>query len=620
MLLKSLTVTNFRCFINVPPIPMHRLTVFIGENDSGKTAILDALEILLTNKRPSTSEPSDFSMSPDGDVADTIVIGGIFELDDRDTILEDYRTTDGNELVLTKTFTASSILCEVQGRSFADPRWNDFGRQSAPIQRELLQTLGIAPGSNSTRRCAQFDEAVSTGALTKVPATVEIRFADIADHLPRFERIASTEYRHPDTMVQRTLQAVVDSFLRPENQETGERELLPELQDIKSRVKNALDAKLEQMLDTLKTNNPRLISAEVDPDIDFSRGVTATNLMLDTGQGPRLVDSFGEGTKKKLWMGLLDWEQQTQRELQDIPTIRAYDEPDVNLDYAAERKLFAGIIDATRSPERRTQAVVCTHTLTLIDRAPAKSINLIKADAGGARSIEYVSDDADEEVKRFLCTIGRSVGLTNSALFYERAYVVVEGESEENALPILYRNLYGHSIIEDGIVLIPLLTCSAWKAVLKVLLKYKIDRTVMLLDQDCTTPGSSARITPESLAEVGYPPEFLTTSCFFIGTKEFEDAFGAADIVAVLNSVWPKEDSTAWTEAEIDGFRDPACKFSDDLLHCVRRTCVKCQRNLARKPEFAEKLARHCSTSAQIPQTIRLVFEELRDRSGCSAP
>lgn len=620
MILKSLTITNFRCFADSLPIPMHRLTVFIGENDSGKTAILDALEILLTNRRPSTSEPSDFRMSSDGEVADTIVIRGTLDLDDHDTIPEDYRTTDGHEFVLTKTFTASSTSCEVLGRSFADPRWNDFERQSAAVQRELLQALGIAPGRNSTERCAQFDEGVSTGALTKVPATVEIRFADIADRLPRFERIASTEYRHPDTMVQRTLQAVVDSFLRPENQETGERELLPELQGIKSRVKDALDAKIEQMLDTLKTTNPRLISAQVSPDIDFSRSVTAANLMLDTGQGPRLVDSFGEGTKKKLWMALWDWEQQTQRELQDIPTIRAYDEPDVNLDYAAERKLFAGIIDATRSPERRTQAVVCTHTLTLIDRAPAKSMNLIKVDEGGVRSIEYVSDDADEEVERFLSTIGRSVGLTNSALFYERAYLVIEGESEENALPVLYRNLYGRSIIEDGVVLIPLLSCSAWKAVLKVLLRYKIDRTVMLLDQDCTTPGSGVCVTPEALAELGYPAQFLTTSCFFIGDREFEDAFRTADIVAVLNSVWPKEDSTTWTEAEIDQFRDPTCKFSDDLLHCVRRTCVKCQRSLARKPEFAEKLACHCSAGAQIPQTIRLVFEELRVRSGCNVP
>ncbi len=620
MLLKSLAITNFRCLADVPPIPMHRLTVFIGENDSGKTAIIDALEILLTNRNPSISEPSDFRKLPDGEVAETLVIRGIFELDDSDTIPEDYRTIDGHEFELTKTFTASSISCVAQGRGFAEPRWNNFERQTAEVQKELLQTLGITPGSNAPKRCDQFDETVSTGRLATVPAIVDIRFADVADHLPRFEKIASTEYRHPDTMVQRTLKAVVDSFLRPENKETGERELLPQAQELKTRIEGALNAKIDQIADTLKTANPRLISAQVSSDIDFSRSVAATNLMLDTGQGPQLVDSFGEGTKKKLWMGLLDWERQTQRELQDIPIIRAYDEPDVNLDYAAERKLFAGIIDATRSTEARTQAVVCTHTLTLIDRAPAKSINLIKADEAGGRSIEYISDDADEEVERFLSTMGRSVGLINSALFYERAYLVVEGESEENALPILYSNLYGRSMIEDGVVLIPLLGCGAWKAILKVLLRYKLESTVMLLDQDCRTPGSDVRVTPDELAEMGYPDQFMTTSCFFIGDREFEDAFRTADIVAVLNSVWPKEDSTTWTETEVDQFRDPARKFSDDLIVCVRRSCVTYQRSLARKPEFAEKLACHCSANEQVPQTIRQVFEELRVRSGCNVP
>jgi putative ATP-dependent endonuclease of OLD family len=613
MLLKNLLLTNFRCFNNLPTIPIHKLTIFIGENDSGKTAIIDALQILLTNQNPSSS---DYRILTENQQVDKIVIGGNFELEAHDSVPEDYITIDGRELVLTKTFTQSNVIITVNGRGFPDYRWSSFPRQNAQIQRELLESIGISPGSNIDQRIEQFEVAVASKRLTKIGAELEIHFSDIAEFLPRFELVASTDYRHPDTMVQRTFQAVVNSFLRPEDPKTGERELLPELQELKRQIKNTLDNEITKIFSTLKRTNPKLVNIQVSPEIDFARSISATNLMVDVGEGLRFINSVGEGTKKKLWLGLLDWESETQHGLQDVSVIRAYDEPDVNLDYAAERKLFDTILESTRSADSRTQALVSTHAVTLVDRAPGKSINLIKVGIDGTRHIQYLTGARDIEIERFLSTIGRSVGLTNSALFYERSFLVVEGESEENSLPILYRNLYGKSLIEDGIVLISLFSCGAWKAMLHILQLHKSEITVMLLDQDCTSPDSCTRLTPEALAEIGFPIDYLRTSCFLIGMKEYEDAFSTSDIIAVLDIYWPKQNGDRWVEDDINQFRDVNRKFSEDLLQCVRRICIPAQRNSVRKPEFAEKLAQHCRKEQQIPLMIRRVFQEARTRSG----
>ena len=472
MLLKYISIRNFRCYENISEVPIHRLTVFIGENDAGKTCILDALEVLLTSRAPVVG---DFLKRVNGDVEQTIIIEGKFQLENYDDLPEDFLAVDGKTCILRKTFTVGNAKFEVNGRGYHDPRWSNFSKQSAQIQKELLQSVNIDPAGNGEQRFEQFNQAEANGLLQKEPMVLEIRLPDISDHLPRFERISSTDYHHPDTMVQRTFQAVVDSFIRPENPETGERELRQDLKVLKSQIKEALDNKTEQMLGTLQQGNPRLISIEVSPNIDFSRSVTATNLTLNLGQGHQLVSAYGEGTKKKLWMGLLDWEKQTQNELRDISVIRVYDEPDVNLDYAAERKLFSNIIDATRADNSRTQAIICTHAVTLVDRAPGHSINLISVCEDGNRQLKYINSDTDGELEDFLATVGRSVGLTNSSLFFERAFLVVEGESEENALPILYRNLYGRSLIEDGIVLVPLFSCGAWKAILNLLNKHKED-------------------------------------------------------------------------------------------------------------------------------------------------
>lgn len=609
MLLDALTLLNFRCFESATDIPIHRLTVFIGENDAGKTCLLEAIEFLLTSRLP---QLSDFRKKSNGDIEETLIIEGRFVLEDFDHLPDDFRSDNGRIFILRKICTVNSARYEVEGKDFRDQRWSSFPRQSAQVQKELLQSLGIDPGSNGDQRTEQYSQAINASILVKESQKIVCKFNDISDYLPRFEKIASTDYHHPDAMVQRTFQAVVDSFIKPENPETHERELRADLRAVKEQIKQALDEKTAQMLETLQRACPKLQNIEVNPNIDFSRSVTTTNLMLDIGAGPLLISAYGEGTKKKLWMGLLDWEKQTQEELRDISRIRVYDEPDVNLDYAAERKLFANIIESTRVPDLRTQAIVCTHAVTLIDRAPGQSINLITVSNDGTREIHYLNCDFDDEVKSFLTSVSRSVGLSNSSLFYERAFLVVEGESEENALPILYRNLYGRSFLEDGIVLIPLYTCGAWKAVLNVLNHHKQEITLLLLDRDCNNPISSVHITPSSLAEIGYPSEFLEKNCLFIGNKEFEDAFATSEMIQVLNTNWPKESGATWVENEIDQFRGPDCKFSEDMLTYVRKNCIKSRRNATRKPDFAHALANHCQMENQIPETIREIFERLR--------
>jgi predicted ATP-dependent endonuclease of OLD family len=83
---------------NVRGIPFHRLSVFIGENDAGKTAIVDALEILLTSASPSSD---DFRLAGDNHAqANKIRFKARFPLELHDTLPEDYRAADGTQLIL----------------------------------------------------------------------------------------------------------------------------------------------------------------------------------------------------------------------------------------------------------------------------------------------------------------------------------------------------------------------------------------------------------------------------------------------------------------------------------------------------------------------------------------
>lgn len=52
--MKSISLKNFQCFKDSQEIPIHNLTIFVGENDSGKSAILKALDIFFGNIPPTT--------------------------------------------------------------------------------------------------------------------------------------------------------------------------------------------------------------------------------------------------------------------------------------------------------------------------------------------------------------------------------------------------------------------------------------------------------------------------------------------------------------------------------------------------------------------------------------
>ncbi len=612
MLLEKITVKNFRCHSDILDLPIHKLTVFVGENDSGKTALLDALCILLTPKTPISS---DFRQLDSNNKADEIIISGTLEIEEHDSVPLDFCSSDGKRFILTKIFQEKTSSCEINCLGFEDERFNSFETQQAAAQRELLEGLGIDPGKNVVERISQFKQAVELGHIARAECRKPINFNQISGYLPRFEYISSSEYKQPDSLIQRTLQGVTDSFLHPVNLETQKRELLPILAEIKENLQNALNEKINEITKILKRFYPELKSVQVNSNIDFLKSFTTASLMLDFGDGPQLLNTFGEGTKKKVWMCLLDWEKQVQQE-EKISVFRVYDEPDINLDYSAERKLFLGIIESVNRGDSQIQSIVSTHSVTMIDRASIQSIRLIKVMNENTREIEFFDGNRENDVIPFMFDVGYSVGVSNSLLLYEKAFLVVEGESEENALPILYKHLYGRSVIEDGIILINLFTYSSWKTTLKFLGRHRSQITVVLLDEDCKSTNPGSRLTTEALQSLDYPDDFINSNCFYIGSKEFEDAFHSDDLVATLNKFYPKQDSSLWENTEVDQFREAECKFGDALVRHVRRNCVKTSRSSMSKPEFAARLASQCCTPSQVPQVIHDVFKLLREKAG----
>ena len=608
MLLTKIKIENFKCHEELVIPSMKKLAVFIGENDAGKTVILDAIDLLLSGQNCKAEDYRDCATG----MSEEIKITGDFILDEDDALPEYLRSSD-THFQITKSCSVSGTRYSVIGEGFEDEKFDNFHNLTVVQQQVLLRSIDITPKRLKDEIHEQFDEFVVKGGLKKKLKSLVVNYADVKPYLPRVERFSSGDYTDPHSIIQRGLKSVALAIIKPQNKDSGEHEELAELLKLRADIAAALNTEITKATATIRSILPDLQSVNILPTIDFSNVLSSVQLEINSGGGKRKSLQYGQGTNRRLWLGLLDWQRQVERENAVSGIIYLYDEPETNLHYRAQQQLFKHISD--RSNEYGpVQSVICTHSIHLIDRAPADSIYLLDGNGNDARKVRCIEGDTAENMRAFFERIGRNLGLSNTALLYERAFLVVEGETEDEALPILYNTLYGRSPSEDGIVLVNLFSCGAWPTAMKVLLRNRQEFVHMLLDQDCTEPDSTADLTPARLTEVGCSETFLSEQVTFIGLKEYEDAFSDFVIVKALNAKFERADGDLWTTDEINNLRVEQ-KFSESLRKRVLDKTVPRLKSKAKKPKIAVAIAEICP-SEHVPFAVKAVFSWLRQQAG----
>ena len=87
MKLARLRLRNFRCFQEEIPIEFEDITAFVGRNDSGKSTVMDALDLFLNDIDPDKDDAS-----KSGDPSDLKIICEFTELPD-EVVLDDANPT-----------------------------------------------------------------------------------------------------------------------------------------------------------------------------------------------------------------------------------------------------------------------------------------------------------------------------------------------------------------------------------------------------------------------------------------------------------------------------------------------------------------------------------------------
>lgn len=603
MNIESLRIKNYRTFRDSGEIPIHDLTVMIGENGSGKTSMVDALSLLLGEKnKPQTSDLFNSEEAK-------IEIEGQFSYSDQK--LECYAAGDLITLKYIHDTSTGVAKFYVKGLLYVNNKFNDYENLSAADLKAFVQELGMKPGNNMDRN----KEIVRRYIIENNPKTKagykEIKLKTINDFLPILQKYSSSDYSSPESIAGKALTTMYRTYFY-DIDTSGNETLKSNFSNIKESIEVDLNKKIEEnLLNFLSRHMGDINSVKGDFSIDFSKGFSLNNIIIgssDSRLDNKSIDNLGDGHKKKVALAVMEWDSEQSRNIKGRQLIKAYDEPDANLDFLAQRKVLDTIRTGLGGTEDNVVAIICTHSLALIDRVSARSINQIKINDNSKGSIVTYLDAADDEsIAEYLRSVAETGGIRNSSIFYEKVFFVVEGESEENILGTLYKTYKGNYMADDGVVLINLQTNGQWSNALKFLSTNRKNNTVMLLDSD--TQESKHRVTKEKLEEAGFDEDFLENNCFFIGGKEFEDVYPDGYLADMANTFFEKENGGTWSEADFKELRSEN-KFLQAIKQIISREC----KTSIGKPEIAQKMGSYFTyNDIENMEAIKGVFDRIKN-------
>jgi len=582
-MIKKLKIKNFRSLKDITIYFEDDITVLVGENDSGKTSVIDALKIMFEGKKP---EIDDFYWNTNEEIS--------IEIETEDTIfIKVFSKNEENEDKIqpeTKIIPKREYLERIR----EEITCNDFDSLSDNEKRRRLiyyaSIFGVPRGNIKTdtlrdRVLKKIEELLaSEGAIEGNIPNYNIYFLDgkdFEDISKFFQEVFFKEKGRSIWNEEVKDGKTVESIIRDKLDEYAK--------ELKAEIKN------KGIKEKLKSFLPELNDVTVKPIFepkDINIGVKVQLLEKDNKE--ITVDKKGDGTKRRITMALLEYKKAKEEE----PTLYVFDEPDTHLHVKAQVELLNIIRQFNESGK---QLIIATHSPFIMNSVKPRQIRLLEL-KNGETKIKSISEN--EGVERIL----RCLGIENIDLFFSRRILIVEGETEEKFIPLIYEKLYGKSLRSVLVRIVNRKGITDIPRFAEVLLEFvKPNEIFILIDNDVDEEIESL------IRELHIPDE----NVFRVGRKEFEDAFDAEIIYEAWKSFVEskgKPVGSSWTLEEISRLREECIsegkKFSEELKKLNKGDKGKKPPLKMKKPVLAQALAEYCKKE-HLPQGIQKLLDKL---------
>ncbi len=418
MYLSQLVIKNFRCFDGCGhTVNFHKgLNIIVGENDSGKTAIIDAIRYVLgtTDQKWQRFELTDFYNE---DKKNEILITCRFtdlSIDERGAFLECLTYNSGvPELFIN--WTAKFMTSIKPSRVITNFSCGKNGDSAPPASeaRELIRATYLRALRDS---------------YSEMQSGKNSRLSQIVDNVVDVHE-GIHEYRVGDVLEELSLAGIVDLS----NQLLGKH---PKLKSTNKKILSILENGILLKNENVKT---RLTVTGSDASNE-KRALTLLeklDLSVDQGNG-----KLGLGTSNILSMAC----ELLLNQANDRSSFLLIEEPEAHIHAQRQVKLLQSLQNQVSDSNQQT--FITTHSPLLTSVSTLENIILVKNSKTYPMASEYTM--LDQSDYKFL---ERYLDATKANLFFAKSVLIVEGPGEELLLPTI-ASLLGRGFTDYGVSLV----------------------------------------------------------------------------------------------------------------------------------------------------------------------
>jgi len=435
MYLSKITIENFRCFGSGQDKLELRLnkglTALVGENDGGKTAVIDALRFVLGTTDQEWQRLEDEDYNADADPSEIRIACKFEELNEHDkrTFVEflTYGENPGDEPVVYVNWTVENKGEIRRGRLYRRPEIrsgkNGNGPTIPPERREFLRATYLRPLRNAARALTAGRGSRLSEVLAK---TKRIGAPDQVSTLPEDFDLSNVLSDKAISQLGVLDIGLITNKLLKQQQGIG---------DAKSRINKHLEEltiRGDEVKSEIGISEP---SASVE--VRLRMILEKLDLVLE-GEGEP-----GLGSSNLLFMAcelLLLSQEAVGNKLLLI------EEPEAHLHPQRQLRVMRFLQDQAES--LGIQVIVTTHSPNLA--SVIKLNNLVMIKKPHAYAMAEGETNLEKSDYRFL---ERYLDVTKANLFFARGVLIVEGPSEAILLPELAR-IFGRDLAEYGVSIV----------------------------------------------------------------------------------------------------------------------------------------------------------------------
>ncbi|HWM63343.1 MAG TPA: TOPRIM nucleotidyl transferase/hydrolase domain-containing protein [Solirubrobacterales bacterium] len=595
--LESYTVEGFRALAETVEIPVRAPTILTGANDGGKTTALNALEFLLGGRKPVEADFTAVGPPAEGATeplrVERILVTGTFSMD------EATRREFGRGEVTIKLRRSiqpgEAPRYEVLDRVPVDEELRLLADRKLQDLRDICERRDITPEGKASAKAswlAPLERLASESEQIEEWAPAP---AEIVKRLPRCLVFSSTAEPDPERQIAAALKVAFDQVL-------DDGRFIGPVREAEEKVRQRLSHEAGDLCKHIGMRCPELSEIVVLPDVAFSEGFRSVEVRTSRGSTAGVaLEKSGAGRRRRVNLAVWEWVQKlldTQPE-QERSVVIAYDEPDTHLDYGNQRDLVTLI--QSQCQRDGTRMMVATHSLNLIDRVSINDVVHLRLENEQTQVTRLLGEE-HEATQEYLADISTAMGLRNSVLLHERCFIGVEGPTETQALPLLFRTATGMSLQSAGIALI---AGNSNEGALRVaeFLQSQDRRLAFLVDADSAKGTTKKLFRKDKLDSIG----IKSSQIHYVGTAELEDLFSDEQWVETANRNWPRDDGQQWTVSHMAPVH-LGSKFSAALMNVFRGGSSQAP---LRKPGYLVALVQGLGSPDEVPQQLRDAFEAL---------